>query len=109
MLDNTPNNNTTLAKLKAIIGFDLKQKRLRYIGHVLNLIAKAYFYKQKVSNFQKKFKDIRPLACKKMWRDYRELGKLYNLVAYVIASSKRTDLFLKLQKTKNIGIAASKR
>jgi len=44
-----------------------------------------------------------------MWRDYKELRKLYNLVAYVIASSKRTDLFLKLQKTKNIGIAASKR
>ena len=49
------------------------------------------------------------LARKKMQRDYRELGKLYNLVAHVIAFSKWTDLFLKLQKTKNIGIAAGKR
>jgi len=51
MLNNAPNNNIILAKLKATIRFDPKQKRLRYISHILNLIAKAYLYKQKVSNF----------------------------------------------------------
>jgi hypothetical protein len=44
-----------------------------------------------------------------MWRDYGKLRKLYNLVVYVIAFSKRIDLFLELQKTKNIGIAVGKR
>jgi hypothetical protein len=51
VLNNAPNNDITLAKLRAVIRFDLKQKRLRYIGYVLNLIAKAYLYKQEVSNF----------------------------------------------------------
>ena len=44
MLNNALNNDTTLAKLGTIIRFNLKQKRLRYISHVLNLIAKAYLY-----------------------------------------------------------------
>jgi hypothetical protein len=40
VLDNSTNNNTTLVKLSKEIGFDAKEKRLRYIGHILNLIAK---------------------------------------------------------------------
>jgi hypothetical protein len=44
VLDNALNNDITLVKLGTIIGFDLKQKRLRYIGYILNLIAKAYLY-----------------------------------------------------------------
>lgn len=44
-------------ELAKTIGFDLKLKRLRYIGHVLNLIAKAYLYRQDVLDFKKKFKE----------------------------------------------------
>jgi hypothetical protein len=62
-----------------------------------------------VSDFQKKYKDAGLLARRKLWRDRGELGKLYNLVAHIMASGKRTDLFLDLQKTNNIGIAAGKR
>ena len=36
------------------------------------------------------------------------LGKLHNLVAYVMASGKRTDVFQALQNTQNTGIAAGK-
>src|SRR6266487_6961998 len=79
------------------------------MGYVLNLITEAYLYGQDVSDFQKQYKDAGPLARRKMWRDRRELGKLHNLVVYVMASSKRTDLFLELQKTENLGIAAGKR
>jgi hypothetical protein len=44
MLNNALNNNIILAKLGTIIRFNLKQKRLRYISYILNLIAKAYLY-----------------------------------------------------------------
>ena len=57
MLNNTLNNNTTLIKLAKTIGFNLKVKRLRYIGHILNLIAKVYLYRQDTSNFKKQFKE----------------------------------------------------
>jgi hypothetical protein len=43
-----------------------------------------------------------------MWRQRREVGKLHNLVAHVMASGKRTDLFTELQKEVNTGIAEGK-
>jgi len=66
VLNNALNNDTTLTELVKTIGFDLKQKRLRYIGYVLNLITKAYLYGQDVSDFQKQYKDAGPLARRKM-------------------------------------------
>ena len=46
---------------------------------------------------------------RKLQRQRRELGKLYNLVVYIIASGKRTDLFLVLQVNINIGRIEGKR
>jgi hypothetical protein len=45
VLDNALNNNTTLIKLRKYMGFNLIKKRLRYIGYILNLIAKAYLFR----------------------------------------------------------------
>jgi hypothetical protein len=45
MLNNIINNNTILIKLLKSIGFNPKAKRLRYIRHILNLIAKAYLFR----------------------------------------------------------------
>jgi hypothetical protein len=59
MLNNALNNNTTLRSLAETISFNAKEKILRYIGHVLNLIAKAYLYSQDVTDF-KKFKELGP-------------------------------------------------
>ena len=109
VLDNTPNNDTTLQELAKTMGFDPKTKRLRCIGHVLNLIAKAYLFGQDVSDFEKIFKEQGLSGRRKMWRDRGELGKLHNLVAHVMASGKRSDLFTALQETENVGIAAGKR
>jgi hypothetical protein len=51
VLDNTGNNDTTLKELVKTLGFDLAKKRLCCIGYVLNLIAKAYLFRQDVSEF----------------------------------------------------------
>jgi hypothetical protein len=37
--------------------FNPKTKRLRYIGHVLNLIIEAYLFRQDVKEFKKKYKE----------------------------------------------------
>ena len=63
---------------------------------MLNLIAKASLFRQDVSDFEKIFKEQGLSGRRKMWRDQGELGKLYNLVAYVMASRKRSDLFIAL-------------
>jgi hypothetical protein len=39
------------------MGFDPKAKRLHYMGHVLNLIAEAYLYRQDMSDFEVQFKE----------------------------------------------------
>ena len=91
------------------MGFDPKAKRLRYMGHVLNLIAKAYLFGQDASDFEAKFKEQGLSGRRQMWRGRGELGKLHNLVAHVMASGKCSDLFTALQTTENIGKAAGKR
>ncbi len=40
VLNNTTNNDIILIELTKSIDFDPLEQRLRYIGHILNLIAK---------------------------------------------------------------------
>ncbi len=46
VLNNALNNDTTLVELTKTIKFDVKEKRLRYIGHILNLIIEEYLFRQ---------------------------------------------------------------
>jgi hypothetical protein len=109
ILDNAPNNDTTLVKLSKALDFDPVQKRLRYMRHILNLIAKSYIFGQDASTFEENYKKASPGERRKLWRQRGELGKLYNLVAHVIASGKRTDLFIALQAEANVRVAQGKR
>ena len=52
VFDNALNNDTTLVELAKTLGFDLKVKRLRYIGYIFNFIAERYLYKQDISKFE---------------------------------------------------------
>jgi hypothetical protein len=78
------------------MGFEPIQKQLCYMGHILNLIAKSYIFGQDALTFEENYKKALPRERRKLWRQRGELGKLHNLVAHVIASGKRTDLFLAL-------------
>jgi hypothetical protein len=109
VLDNAPNNDTTLVKLAKVLKFDPKEKRLRCISYILNLIAESYLFGQDASSFEADFKKAGPPARRQLWRQRGELGKLHNLVAHVMASGKRIDIFIALQQTENIGIAAGKK
>ena len=79
------------------------------MGYILNLIAKSYIFGQDASTFEEDHKEASPGERRKLWRQRGELGKLHNLVAHVIASGKRTDLFLALQVDANIGYAEGKK
>ena len=50
VLDNALNNDTTLVELRKHMGFDPILKRLRYMGHIVNLIAEAYIFSQDASS-----------------------------------------------------------
>jgi hypothetical protein len=96
VLDNATNNDTTLAELAKTMGFDPVQKRLRCMGHILNLIAESYLFGQDAKSFEDDFKAAGPGERRKLWRQRGELGKLHNLIAHVTASGKRTELFTAL-------------
>ena len=64
MLNNAPNNDTTLVELGKTMGFKPIQKRLRCIGYILNLITKSYIFGQDVLTFKENHKKVSP----KEWR-----------------------------------------
>ena len=94
ILDNALNNNIILIKLGKTMGFKPIQKQLYYIGYIINLIAELYIFRQNMSIFKENYIKVLPGERRKLWRQRRELEKLHNLVIYIIASGKRTDLFL---------------
>jgi hypothetical protein len=49
VLDNATNNDTTLKELAKTMGFDPILKRLRCMGHIINLIAESYIFGQDAS------------------------------------------------------------
>jgi hypothetical protein len=55
VLDNALNNNITLVKLRKTIRFKLIQKQLRYMGYIINLIAKLYIFGQDILTFEENY------------------------------------------------------
>ena len=88
--------------------FNPKDRRLRCMGHIINLIAGAYLFGQDEALFDNNYKQASPEGRRKLWRQRKEVGKLHNLVAHVMASGKRGQLFADLQSTLNIGAAEGK-
>jgi hypothetical protein len=66
VLDNASNNNTTLIKLSKTIRFEPIQKQLRYMGYILNLIAKSYIFGQDASTFKEDHKEALPRKRRKL-------------------------------------------
>jgi hypothetical protein len=60
VLDNAPNNDTTLKELAKVLGFDPVQRRLRCMGHIINLITESYIFGQDVLTWEENFKKARP-------------------------------------------------
>jgi len=55
VLNNALNNNITLIKLRKTIRFEPIQKQLRYIGYIINLIAKLYIFGQDILTFKENY------------------------------------------------------
>jgi hypothetical protein len=79
------------------------------MGHVLKLITEEYLFGQdSTTTFPDKYKAAGAPERRQLWRQRGELSKLHNLVAHVMASRKRTDLFQSLQVDLNTGKAQGK-
>ena len=101
-LDNASNNNTAMRCIQTYlrnhspeIPFNPVTRRLRCFGHVINLVVKAFLWREdpeafeiEVTNYQTLEKEQEELLA---WRKKGPCGKLHNLLVYVTRSPQRRD------------------
>ena len=97
MLDNAENMDTAVKCLLASIDPQLKPKerRLRCIGHIINLIAKAFLFGADAKHYE--IDDDFLLASEdieeslNLWRKLGPVGKIHNLVKFIRSSPMRSE------------------
>jgi hypothetical protein len=109
--DNTKSNDTAIDTILQCLRPEIqpKTRRSRYLGHIINLVAKAFLFGTNIKAFEAETgtvdEDLAPPdseAMKKAQRSWREKGvirKLHNIVVFVRASPQRREAF----KRKTVG------
>jgi hypothetical protein len=92
-MDNATNNDTALVTLNA-----MPQTRLRCLGHMINLVVKALLFGTKNTAFQKDLREANDADSFVLWRENGAIGKLHNIVTYIMRSDSRVRDFETTQK-----------
>lgn len=92
-MDNATNNDTALAAMNSG-----SQTRLRCLGHIVNLVVKALLFGTMTSAFQKELREASDEDAFKLWRQHGAIGRLHNLVTYIMRSDGRLREFEATQK-----------
>lgn len=71
--------------------------RLRCVGHILNLIVKAIFYGERISDFNSDISSASDTKAFAIRRRFGALGKVHNGVKYIMRSDQRHQAFIELQ------------
>lgn len=99
--DNATNNDVAIEVVLRRLRPDIKnpkQRRMRCLGHILNLAAKAFLF----GNEKASFEDVEldnsvPMTALEaemvFWRTKGPLGKLHNLVVYIRKTPQRREAF----------------
>ncbi|WKT54416.1 Ribonuclease H-like superfamily [Fusarium oxysporum f. sp. vasinfectum] len=98
-LDNAGNMDTATQETAMAMGVDLKQRRVRYFGHVLNMVTKALLFGQNPAAFKAEV-DEEPgfdAVQHAIWRKRGPVGKLHNLIHWIHRSDKLTHRLRALQ------------
>ena len=98
--DNATTNDTCLASLyprlkTALSPFDIRHRRMRCYGHILNLVAKAFLFRTIANAFVMDADRLEQLEDQgealRHWRRRGPVGKLHNIVKFIRASPERLD------------------
>jgi hypothetical protein len=109
--DNAGNNDKMLKHLDQAIrmaggeGFDVEARRLRCLGHILNLAVKLLLFNGNVTAVNKELQEIIieiqkdngnvNEAKKKAWRARGVVGRLHNIIVYIRGSNQRRNSYLR--------------
>ncbi len=103
--DNAGNNNTYIRAICRQLRPDIKNpdsRRVRCLGHIINLSAKAFLFSDDPDAFELIINDQRKLgkldALRATWRKLGPIGKLHNTIKFIRITPQRREEFLKLMK-----------
>lgn len=107
--DNAPNNDVAIALILKHFMPQLtlqsrKARRLRCLGHVINLAAKAFIFGKDENAFDEQldlpvFKDmVKDLT---MWRKMGPVGKLHNIIKFICRTPQRRGKFNEIRQLNN--------
>jgi hypothetical protein len=110
VIDNATNNDTTLRYLNGPIrddggdGFNVEERHLCCLGHVLNLAVKLLLFNGNVSTVSKELREVieevqedspnRRESRIKEWRARGVVGRIHNIIVYIRGSNQRRNAFL---------------
>ncbi|TQW01723.1 NYN domain-containing protein [Cordyceps javanica] len=76
---------------------DVRARRMRCYGHVLNLVARAFLYGEDFEAFEAESQVLELLSRQeedlRHWRSKGPVGKLHNIVRFIRSSPQRSELF----------------
>lgn len=99
-LDNAANNETAMTEIAEELKFNPVQRRVRCIGHILNLVVKSLLFGKDADAFEKSVVNGESLAraTHDEWMRKGPVGKAHNFVVWVHRSDLLTQLLRQLQQ-----------
>lgn len=99
-LDNATNNETAMAEMAEELNIDPVQRRVRCIGHILNLVVKALLFGKDADAFEESLAngELLARAAHDQWMKKGPVGKAHNFVVWVHRSDMMTQLLRQLQQ-----------
>ena len=80
-------------------------RRLRCLGHVINLAAKAFLYGKEFDAFEKNIDTVKEhseiLKELQLWRKRGPVGKLHNIIIFICRSPQRREKFANIKALSN--------
>lgn len=99
MLDNASNNDVCVRELAERFNFDPKHRRLRCVGHILNLVVREALFGSEVNVLKAELAARKDLLDElTLWRRRGPIGRLYNLVVWIYKSPQRKIRFYEAQR-----------
>jgi hypothetical protein len=81
--DNALSNDTCIKALSSEFEFDHLKRRIRCIGHVINLVAPSLLFSKDPEAQEEKLTQADDIE---LWRKRGPLGKIHNIVTWIRAS-----------------------
>ena len=99
VLDNASSNDTCVKEIIKALGINdtVEHRRLRCLGHIINLAAKAFFFGSDSTSFEDEIEGTQRREDGKkeraIWRKQGPIGKLHNIVKYILTTPQRREEF----------------